>query len=319
MSILLKTNIDGETTERYQIFTWYGSSTAVPGVTNPNVVIHQTNVADCVTPKACDTELGLTPRMGPTPVEFWPGETRTSTAEKSDPVVYPPDNAAGTFIWSDTSRFQDVDFSDIVDARDHSVWLNRLVQCFDAHELRDFREGNPVPGAPPAGNAPVNLIRGEGSWAGRTKLFFTESTPYPFSSTIWNGWTDFEWPLRHPVFLLCVYGGGGLRSTVPPRCRRDLFRANTTLLPDDWEDVLTLRDITQRVRLRSPYTVVKPSETTDSDIEYRLDNPEDDSLAQKLYPPRNEADMGIRNMRMADMLTYCLKTSCSSTGVMQRV
>lgn len=112
-----------------------------------------------------------------------------------------------------------------------------------------------------------------------------------------------------PVFLLCVYGGGGLWGSVPPGCLRDLFRHNTTLLPDEWEDVLTLDDITAHVRKVHPYKGPRPSSPTDEDIEALLDNPEDDSLAQALYPPRNEADMGIRNLRMADMLTYCLATS----------
>nr|WAK77427.1 MAG: RNA-dependent RNA polymerase [Totiviridae sp.] len=112
-----------------------------------------------------------------------------------------------------------------------------------------------------------------------------------------------------PVFLLCVYGGGGLWGSVPPGCLRDLFRHNTTLLPDEWEDELTLDDITAHVRKVHPYKGPRPSFPTDEDIEGLLDNPEDDSLAQALYPPRNEADMGIRNLRMADMLTYCLATS----------
>ncbi|KAL1445855.1 hypothetical protein MTO96_044767 [Rhipicephalus appendiculatus] len=88
-----------------------------------------------------------------------------------------------------------------------------------------------------------------------------------------------------------------------------LFRANTTLLPDIWEDVLSLQDIPRLVKKKSSYSGCKPSTPTDDDIEYLLSNPEDDSLAQQLYPPRNEADMGIRNLRMADMLTYGIKTS----------
>ncbi|KAL1479038.1 hypothetical protein MTO96_052195 [Rhipicephalus appendiculatus] len=86
------------------------------------------------------------------------------------------------------------------------------------------------------------------------------------------------------------------------------FKANTTLLPDVWGDVLSLGHITKTVRKKSPFKGAKPSTPTVEDIEYLLDNPEDDSIAQQLYPPRNEADMGTRNLRMADMLTYGIKT-----------
>nr|UUT42649.1 MAG: RNA-dependent RNA polymerase [Totiviridae sp.] len=112
-----------------------------------------------------------------------------------------------------------------------------------------------------------------------------------------------------PVFLLCVYGGGGLWGKVPPGCLRDLFRCNTTLLPDEWEDVLTLDEITARVKRKHPYKGTAPSSPTNDEIDSLLDDPENDTLAQTLYPPRNEADMGIRNLRMADMLTYCLATN----------
>nr|WAK77278.1 MAG: RNA-dependent RNA polymerase [Totiviridae sp.] len=111
-----------------------------------------------------------------------------------------------------------------------------------------------------------------------------------------------------PVFLMCVFGGGGLWGDVPPECLRPLFRKNTTLLPDEWEDVLTIAEITGLVRRKCPYLGTKSDSPPDADLFGLLDNPEDDTLAQTLFPPRNEADMGIRNLRMADMLTFGLVT-----------
>lgn len=111
-----------------------------------------------------------------------------------------------------------------------------------------------------------------------------------------------------PVFLLCLYGGGGLWGKVPPGCLRDLFRHNTTLLPEEWEDELTLADISSRVKRSHPWRGPVLTSPTDDAIQGLLDDPENDTLAQELFPPRNEADMGIRNLRMADMLTYCLAT-----------
>nr|WAK77256.1 MAG: polyprotein [Totiviridae sp.] len=72
MSLLVKTAVHDSTELRDQIYAWHGTTTVVPGFLNLNVVLHQTNVGEYVTPKACDTELGLVPRMGPAPVEFWP-------------------------------------------------------------------------------------------------------------------------------------------------------------------------------------------------------------------------------------------------------
>ncbi|KAL1466843.1 hypothetical protein MTO96_026369 [Rhipicephalus appendiculatus] len=42
-------------------------------------------------------------------------------------------------------------------------------------------------------------MHGEDSWAGKTKKFYTESTPYPFFATIWNGWMDCK---THKVLTL---------------------------------------------------------------------------------------------------------------------
>ncbi|KAL1481243.1 hypothetical protein MTO96_034575 [Rhipicephalus appendiculatus] len=39
---------------------------------------------------------------------------------ESDAFGYPPDNAAGPFIWTDTNKFHEVN-DDIVDVRDHSL------------------------------------------------------------------------------------------------------------------------------------------------------------------------------------------------------
>nr|WAK77279.1 MAG: polyprotein [Totiviridae sp.] len=103
-------------------------------------------------------------------------------------VSFPPDGNAGTFIWSDTNRFQDVDLDDIFSVRDHELWLNRLLHSYDEYQLREFRDGNIVAGAPPPGYAPVALVRGEDSWGGPTPRFWTETPPYPFFSTVWSSW-----------------------------------------------------------------------------------------------------------------------------------
>nr|WAK77561.1 MAG: RNA-dependent RNA polymerase [Totiviridae sp.] len=111
-----------------------------------------------------------------------------------------------------------------------------------------------------------------------------------------------------PVFLLCVYGGGGIWGRTPPGCLRDLFRANTTLLPDEWEDVWTIEQIADYVRVNHAFKGRKSTTPSDEEIDALLASPEDDTLAQQLYPPRNEEDIGIRNLRMADMISYGLAT-----------
>ncbi|KAL1479030.1 hypothetical protein MTO96_052187 [Rhipicephalus appendiculatus] len=76
--------------------------------------------------------------------------------------------------------------------------------------------------------------------------------------------------------------------------------------PDVWEDVLSLGDITKTVRKKSPFKGAKPSTPTDEEIEYLLDNPEDDSIAQQLYPPSERGRYGytqLENGRYACSLT----------------
>nr|WAK77297.1 MAG: hypothetical protein [Totiviridae sp.] len=138
------------------------------------------------------------------------------------PQGFPPEGSASTYIWSDTNRFQDVDYDDIVNVRDHALWLNRLVHTFDEYELREFRGGAPVPGAPPPGYAPVCLVRGEDSWSGPTPRFWTETPPYPFFSTTWSSWMacdthrvlTLQCELENSVVWYQIMNGpGGARSS----------------------------------------------------------------------------------------------------------
>nr|WAK77435.1 MAG: structural protein [Totiviridae sp.] len=103
---------------------------------------------------------------------------------------FPPANTAGTPYWTSTARLQDVDLADIVRVRDHSLWLNRLMHHYDAYELRDLREGHPVPNAPPVGYAPIALRRGDDDWAGPTMDLHVECAAYPFFATVWSSWMD---------------------------------------------------------------------------------------------------------------------------------
>lgn len=103
---------------------------------------------------------------------------------------FPPANAAGTPYWTTTARPLDVDLADIVRVRDHSLWLNRLMHHYDEYQVRDLREGHPVPNTPPPGYAPVALIRGDDDWAGPTQDLEVECSAYPFFSTVWSSWME---------------------------------------------------------------------------------------------------------------------------------
>nr|WAK77572.1 MAG: coat protein [Totiviridae sp.] len=126
---------------------------------------------------------------------------RVSYSNEGNPDIYPnetpamsygPPGTAGTFIWSETNRFADVDEDDIVDVKDHEVWLNRLVHHFDNYALADVRDGTPAEGAPSAGQAPVTLTRCIDDWAGSAPRLHTEKVPYPFFSTMWSSWMRLE-------------------------------------------------------------------------------------------------------------------------------
>nr|WAK77560.1 MAG: structural protein [Totiviridae sp.] len=106
--------------------------------------------------------------------------------------VSPPTGMAGTYIWRKDRRARDVNYRDIMRVRDHSFWLSRLIHAYDEYELRDFQTANPIPGAPPPGRAPANLLRGSDSWAGKPRHLFTAEEAYPFFSTTWMSWMEGE-------------------------------------------------------------------------------------------------------------------------------
>ncbi|KAL1443268.1 hypothetical protein MTO96_046037 [Rhipicephalus appendiculatus] len=113
--------------------------------------------------------------LGEVPKAFQPFRVTYTTEGNSDicgaetdTIGYPPNNAAGPFLWTGTSKLYKVNNDDIVEVRGTPLWLSRLVHCYDAYQLKDFRDGNPVTGAPPPGCAPVALTRGEDSWAEKT-------------------------------------------------------------------------------------------------------------------------------------------------------
>lgn len=71
LSLALNTEEEKGTAERLQIFTWYGSTTAVPGEFNLNVVLHQTNAVDVSSKRGEDPALAIWPTTGGTAVEMW--------------------------------------------------------------------------------------------------------------------------------------------------------------------------------------------------------------------------------------------------------
>lgn len=107
-----------------------------------------------------------------------------------------------------------------------------------------------------------------------------------------------------PAFLACVYGGGGLYDCVPPACLRILFKANTTLLPPGWDDILSLRQICSLVKKLSPPVKPKATIPTDDDIDLLIADPDNDALAKVLYPPRTREDLSIRVCRIGDVLGF---------------
>lgn len=117
-----------------------------------------------------------------------------------------------------------------------------------------------------------------------------------------------------PVFLLCVFAGGAIWSDLPPACLSELFAANTTLVPEVWDKELSLDDLAHMAKKKCPWKGPEPQSPTDGEIDALLDCPNDDKLAQELFPPRTKTDMGIRNIRMADALTYCAVTGRSDAA-----
>lgn len=115
-----------------------------------------------------------------------------------------------------------------------------------------------------------------------------------------------------PAFLACVLGGGGLFGHTPPDCLRDLFRRNTTLLPDDWEEVLTVQQICDIVRRSVGRQPVKSSRPTDEELAVLMSAPEDDELAKSLFPPRTKEDLTIRKTRIGDVIEYAHATQSTA-------
>ncbi|KAL3171795.1 hypothetical protein MRX96_001437 [Rhipicephalus microplus] len=78
------------------------------------------------------------------------------------------------------------------------------------------------------------------------------------------------------------------------------------MLPDEWENVPNAEPVHSSradnilLERRCATVPIRPRDF--------LDNPEGDKLPQMLYPPQNSGELGIRNLHVADSLTYCLKT-----------
>lgn len=113
-----------------------------------------------------------------------------------------------------------------------------------------------------------------------------------------------------PAFLACVLGGGGLYSRTPPDCLSDLFRQNTTLLPDDWEEVLSVRQICDVVRRKTKTQPMKSARPTEEELDLLIGAPEDDEIAKNLFPPRTKEDLTIRKTRIGDVIEYAHLTGC---------
>lgn len=119
------------------------------------------------------------------------------------------------------------------------------------------------------------------------------------------------------AFLACIYGGSNPWKHEPPDCLEALFKANTTLLPEKWLKKLTVREICEHVsRVCPPSPGTSKAQTpTDLEIDLLLADPEDDEYALKLYPPRTKEDLGIRNLRMGDMLLFMRRKGLADRAV----
>ncbi|KAL1476750.1 hypothetical protein MTO96_036272 [Rhipicephalus appendiculatus] len=136
----------------------------------------------------------------------------------------------------------------------------------------------------------------------------TLMNPVYLGSSVFLKQEQWAWLLSRPKDSLFCKEATKLRWGVPDLGNRSLTGAPCQRFTRQEETrgppsrALTPRKLQAEAR-------VKNATPPDEDSDYVLDNHEDDPPAQALFPPRNEADMGIRNLRTADMLTYCLATN----------
>ncbi|KAG0439477.1 hypothetical protein HPB47_016627, partial [Ixodes persulcatus] len=95
------------------------------------------------------------------------------------------------------------------------------------------------------------------------------------------------------------------RAEALPDCVRTLFEKNTTLLPPEWQ--IELRTLSASSGPECP-PFQCPTLPLGDLIAALLAAPEDDDLAQPIYPPRTKGDPAIRTSRMADFLTLPVPT-----------
>ncbi|KAL1473445.1 hypothetical protein MTO96_038668 [Rhipicephalus appendiculatus] len=109
---------------------------------------------------------------------------------KDTPLGTTRENYIGPDIYAQSLTYDTVLYEDQPNVAYCSIWQNRLMVSLPGYQLTNYHTYEPVPSAPPPGNAPIDIPRGRDSWAGDPNDFATMTTPYPFFSTIWSGWMD---------------------------------------------------------------------------------------------------------------------------------
>lgn len=110
-----------------------------------------------------------------------------------------------------------------------------------------------------------------------------------------------------PIFVICVLVGAELFGNVPHPSLKELYCANTSLCPEVWMKRYTLGEVCDVVKseVKVDRSVIPTRcEEWDELLHAVVNNPQDDELARMLFPPRNKADLGVRNVRLADLLCF---------------
>nr|WAK77286.1 MAG: RNA-dependent RNA polymerase [Totiviridae sp.] len=105
--------------------------------------------------------------------------------------------------------------------------------------------------------------------------------------------------------------GSALFGTEPPDCLEDLYRANTTLLPERWLRPWTAERVADTVRRRVvPVSADVPERPPDWDdlLLTALRDFEDDRNVVAAFPPRTPQDLGIRHVRASDVWSFYVNT-----------
>nr|AUX13136.1 polymerase [Lonestar tick totivirus] len=110
-----------------------------------------------------------------------------------------------------------------------------------------------------------------------------------------------------PGFLAAVLVGSNLWGRQPPACFEKLYKLNTSLRPPQWMDVLTIDQVCARVRDEvQPDLTLLPTRPDNWEelVDNLLSDPTDDRLAVAAFPPRTKSDLGVRNIRIADLVFF---------------